>query len=160
LGEYDCTEVVTRLAYAAAQELGVADAPASRAEMRDVVEQWIKAASATASATAETTDFDGIGIGIEALSIVGVLTIVVEALLGTSLHVGLMHVHEAIRQRLNQPAATQSDSPDLRSLLGHSDAFRDELYRRLLSVGVPDEQARYTADLVAATLLHRPDRRG
>jgi hypothetical protein len=155
MGTRDFAWLVTTLSYPIASEAELADTPPDATAMHDQVSALIASGGDT-ECSAQTDPVEGMGFGLEMLTALNVPHIVIEALLGASLHVGLMETYEMMRHWKNRRPVTV---PRMEELMTHGPVIQAELRRRLAERGFDDDQAGHLAEAAyqAMILVAPPD---
>nr|WP_294509973.1 hypothetical protein [uncultured Rhodopila sp.] len=141
MSTHDLTDVVATLTFPIVTEIGLADAPASEAAMHDQVSAWFADGDDDRPAT-QDRPVEGMGLGLELLTSPEAQRLVVEALLGASIHLGLVEMTETVRQRLWRRKVRV---PQIDALIAQAGALQDELRGVLLKIGLEPEDAERVA---------------
>lgn len=138
MSTHDLAGLVAALTFPIVTGVDLPDAPASEAALRAQVSAML-AAGGDPAPDAGGAPADGLGIGLEILGTIDVAHMVIETLIGASMHIGLVETYEALRHwRGRRPAAL----PGSDALASHPAVIQAELERRLTGLGLEEDQAR------------------
>jgi hypothetical protein len=144
----DFARLVAELAFPIVSGAGLQDAPETEMAMREQASILIASASVPTPDT-EVRRFEGMGIGFELLTSIDMLHLVIEALLGACLTLGLTGTYEALR---NWRSRRLVQIPDLEVVVSRPTAIHSELRQRLRALGLEDDQALWLADVAVQAL--------